>query len=67
MTHADFVIGQTFYTADSLMRWLCTDIGTRTIAAIRIDKADPATLAGPPYSDYTEIVFDEYDFGGCTR
>ncbi len=35
MQHSDFRIGLEFVTATG--RWRCTDVGTRTIAAIRID------------------------------
>jgi hypothetical protein len=44
--------------------FLVTDIGTRTIVAVRItekEKADPSWLNGPPYA-IAEIVFDENDF-----
>ena len=54
MKHKDFKIGKKFYTATG--RWICTDIGTRVIVA-RKDNND---------SDI-EIVFDEYDFGGCDK
>ncbi len=37
MEHADFKIGMTFWCDDR--PWRCTDIGTRTIIAIRIDEA----------------------------
>lgn len=63
MEHEDFRIGMEFTTASG--RWRCTDVGTRTIAAIKID--DPGSdgwLEGPPYA-VVEIVFDENDFGGC--
>ena len=47
-------------------RWRCTDIGTRTIAAIRLDlDHDPAWYNGPPYA-VAETVFDEYDIEGCS-
>ncbi len=38
MVLEDFSIGLEFLTA--LGRWRCTDIGTRTIIAIQIDKVD---------------------------
>jgi hypothetical protein len=63
MNHADFWIGREFFTATG--RWRCTDVGTRTIAAIRLDlDHDPAWYNGPPYA-VVESVFDEYDFEGC--
>ena len=63
MKRADFQIGREFLTAAG--RWRCTDIGKRTIAAIRLDHDDdPSWYAGPPYA-VVETVFDEYDFEGC--
>ena len=63
MKRADFQIGCEFLTAAG--RWRCTDIGKRTIAAIRLDHDDdPSWYAGPPYA-VVETVFDEYDFEGC--
>ena len=62
MQHADFQTGMEFLTAGG--RWRVTDIGTRTVIAIKLDQADPRNYNGPPYS-IVESVFDEYDFGGC--
>ncbi|MGP7983740.1 hypothetical protein [Rhodoblastus sp.] len=62
MQHADFQIGMEFLTATG--RWRVTDIGTRTVIAIKLDQTDPRNYNGPPYS-IVENVFDEYDFGGC--
>jgi hypothetical protein len=62
MEFQDFVIGQSFWTATG--EWRCTDIGTRIVAAIKIDKDDPSWYNGPPYA-VAETVMDEYDFGGC--
>jgi hypothetical protein len=63
MKRADFQIGCEFLTAAG--RWRCTDIGKRTIAAIRLDHDDdPIWYNGPPYA-VMETVFDEYDFEGC--
>lgn len=64
MKRSDFKIGKDFFTAAG--RWMCTDIGTRTIAAIRKDKDDPSWYNGPPYA-IVEEVFDECDFGGCLK
>ncbi len=36
MKHSDFSIGLEFYTR--VAKWRCTDVGTRTIVAIRIDQ-----------------------------
>ena len=62
MQHADFQIGMEFLTVTG--HWRVTDIGTRTVIAIKIDQTDPRNYNGPPYS-IVESVFDEYDFGGC--
>ncbi len=43
MDHADFRIGGEFTTPSG--RWRCTDVGTRTIVAIRIDHVDATTIA----------------------
>ncbi|MCV9964274.1 hypothetical protein OIU34_20520 [Pararhizobium sp. BT-229] len=43
--------------------WIVTDIGTRTLTAIKIDekaKADPSWLQGPVYA-LAETSFDEED------
>jgi hypothetical protein len=55
-------IGSHFQVADREFR--VTDLGTRTIIAVRItekEKADPSWLNGPPYA-IAELVFDEDDF-----
>ena len=38
MKHSDFAIGTEFRTATG--KWRCTDVGTRTIAAIKIDPVE---------------------------
>jgi hypothetical protein len=38
MQHSDFTIGGTFWCGGR--QWRCTDIGTRTVVAIRIDSVD---------------------------
>lgn len=63
MEKEDFNIGLVFYTAAG--KWRCTDIGTRVIIAIRLDQANIEDYTGPPYS-MAEMVFDEYDLGGCS-
>ena len=62
MEHADFRIGMEFLTATG--RWRVTDIGTRTVIAIKLDQTDPLNYNRPPYS-IVESVFDESDFGDC--
>lgn len=62
ITYAEFRIGLEFYTGAG--KWRCTDVGTRTIAAIRIDQYDdPSWLNGPPFT-VAEVLFDEYDMEG---
>lgn len=65
MKHSDFSIGTRFFTVVGL--WVCTDIGTRTIAAIRVpeDTAEELMgasveqwLQGPPYA-LEERLFNE--------
>jgi hypothetical protein len=63
MAHSDFSIGCEFLTESG--RWRCTDVGTRTIIAIKIEKDDPSWYAGPPYG-VVETVFDEYDIEACS-
>jgi hypothetical protein len=62
MKHSDFKIGMDFFTASG--PWRVTDVGTRTIIAIKLDQKDERNYNGPPYS-IVETVFDEYDFEGC--
>jgi hypothetical protein len=63
MKRTDFAVGGEFLTAAG--RWRCTDVGKRTIVAIRLDHDDdPSWYNGPPYA-VVETVFDEYDFEGC--
>jgi antitoxin ParD1/3/4 len=62
MKHGDFRIGMEFLTATG--RWRVTDIGTRTVIAIKLDQTDPRNYNGPPYS-IVEEIFDEYDLEGC--
>jgi hypothetical protein len=59
LEHADFTIGWEFWTETGC--WRCTDVGTLTVCAIKLD-GDPRNWNGPPYS-VAEHVFDENDFG----
>ena len=64
MKHSEFAIGCEFLTESG--RWRCTDVGTRTIAAIRLNlDHDPSWYNGPPYG-VVEHVFDEYDIEGVS-
>jgi hypothetical protein len=63
MKHSEFFIGCEFTTAAG--SWRCTDVGTRIIAAIRLDlDGDPAWYNGPPYA-VVECVFDEEGMEDC--
>ena len=63
MKHSDFEVGVEFFTATG--KWRCTDLGSRTVIAIRLDHPeDVSWYNGPPYA-VAETVFDEYDLGGC--
>ncbi|WP_415914795.1 hypothetical protein [Rhodopseudomonas palustris] len=65
MEHSDFQIGVEFLTEAG--RWRCTDVGTRTIAAIRLDlDHDRMWYEGPPYA-IVEHVFDEEGIAACRR
>lgn len=63
MKHEDFYIGLEFVGSGGL-RWRCTDVGTRTIVAIPLDREDPLWYQGPPYMA-KEIVFDEHELKHC--
>jgi hypothetical protein len=63
MKHSDFRIGYEFLSGSGL--WRCTDVGKRTIAAIRLNHDDdPSWYNGPPYA-VAEFIFDEEDIAGC--
>ena len=63
MNRTEFRIGIEFYTGSG--KWRCTDIGTRCIAAIKLDKQDTSYYNGPPYA-VVEHVFDEFGMQGCS-
>jgi hypothetical protein len=58
MKVTDFYIGLEFQSTTKTYR--CTDVGTRTITAITLDKDDERWYAGPPYM-VPERIFDEED------
>ncbi|MFT3789739.1 MAG: hypothetical protein QM741_01410 [Rudaea sp.] len=64
LKHSDFHIGLEFYTETG--RWRCTDVGSRTICAIKLDEHTEDWYHGPPYA-VAEQVFDENDFGALYR
>ena len=59
--HEDFRIGTMFRSGSG--RFLCTDVGQRTIIAIRYTPRNPENMDGPPYF-LVETVFDEDDIKG---
>lgn len=68
MKHSEFKIGEQFTCGGKT--WRCTDVGTRTVAAIHLDpdllRMDRTWFNGPPYA-VDETVFDENDIGGCSK
>ncbi|KMQ80126.1 hypothetical protein BPMI_01508c [Candidatus Burkholderia pumila] len=58
MKPSDFHIGLAFTCGP--FWWSCTDVGSRTVTAIRLVEDDPNWYAGPPYI-VEEIVFDEVE------
>ncbi|MFM0558088.1 hypothetical protein P0D69_45375 [Paraburkholderia sediminicola] len=63
MKHSDFHIGLEFMGLAGFW-WHCTDVGTRTIVAIQLDRDDPNWYLGPPYIA-KEMVFDEQEIAAC--
>ncbi|GGC71507.1 hypothetical protein GCM10011504_56480 [Siccirubricoccus deserti] len=74
MKRSEFAIGRVFTTGQGL--WRCTDVGTRTVIAIRTDSADvvsilggreapsivaPSWFDGPPYA-LAGTMLDKCDF-----
>lgn len=62
MKPADFHIGLEFICGP--FWWRCTDIGTRTVTAIKLVENDPIWYAGPPYM-VEEVVLDEAELEGA--
>ncbi|MDD5569321.1 MAG: hypothetical protein PHG23_02830 [Candidatus Pacebacteria bacterium] len=81
MNHKDFRIGNYFYLSGN--KYLCTDVGRRTIAALRADYADITTSKngksktkkhkltrkdiGGPPYWLAELVVDEYAMEVCYK
>jgi hypothetical protein len=59
---SDFQVGETIFRSGG-GRFLCTDVGTRTVIAIRYTPRTPENMDGPPYF-LQEVVFDEFDIEG---
>lgn len=62
MDHSDFVIGEVFYCNGNT--WQCTDCGTRTIVAIRIDSVDTVTIAKDGAKFFKTLDHDEAERQG---
>lgn len=58
----DFEVGMTFHREDEPGLWRVTDIGRRTMQAIRIDGGD--VPVGPPYGG-SEVSLDEEGIANC--
>ncbi|SFV37513.1 hypothetical protein SAMN04488557_3201 [Hyphomicrobium facile] len=63
MDHSDFKIGATFWMSGA--QWRCTDVGTRTVSAIKLDGRSEDWFCGPPYA-VAEYCLDENDIEGCS-
>ena len=64
MQHDDFSIGLVFSLSGA--RWRCTDVGRRTVIAIKLEHDDaPSWYDGPPYA-VAEHVLDEHDMPACS-
>jgi hypothetical protein len=59
-----FEIGKPFLMDDRV--WICTDVGTRTICAVRLKDLVRSGDSGPPYS-ILEQVLDRYEMDHCER
>ena len=64
MKKEEFHLGLEFYLSGH--KWRCTDVGTRTIVAIKLDQEDASWYHGPPYA-VAEFVLDENDLSACSR
>ncbi len=62
MKFADFHIGLEFM--EGPFWWRCTNVGTRSIAAIKLAEDDAVWYAGPPYM-IEEVVLDEAKLADC--
>lgn len=62
MRQEDIAIGQDFYSDGN--RWRCTDIGTRTVAAIRLDKEALTSFTGASTQRTRTLLRDEAESAG---
>jgi hypothetical protein len=59
----EFHIGLEFWMSGARRR--CTDVGTRTVIAIKLEAPDESWYNGPPYA-VAESVLDEDDLPACS-
>ncbi len=59
MRHEDFRIGAEFWTATG--NWRCTDVGTRTIAAIKLGPREIRHTQTGDGRDWRQVTVDEDD------
>ncbi len=62
MKYSDFSIGSEFYTGAG--KWRCTDVGSRTIIAIRIDQVTVIHSDGKGNTTSEVVSNDESWFNG---
>lgn len=81
MKLSDFEIGVAFYTqlpyfksmelyhGSATGRWMCTDIGTRSVVAYKAhDLKDSVNYVNDPAWDLQDnVIFYPHDFGGCFK
>ncbi len=65
MKHTDFVIGEVFHCGERL--WRCTDVGTRVIVAIRIDRVEVSGTAGGVAKLFRTLAYNEAKAEGWFR
>ena len=64
MKLSDFKIGEKFWTVSG--RWICTDIGTRTVTAyLEEDMHGMFHAPARPWDEQDNTVFYPYDLEGC--
>ena len=62
MKHSDFVIGRSFWCGRR--EWRCTDIGTRTIIAIRLDGNEIVTSSLEPAVGISSRILNQAEAKG---
>jgi hypothetical protein len=62
MNLKDFKRGDTFFMGGNA--WVCTDVGSRVVVAVRASDLEGCVTKGPPY-ECAECVLDEYDLAAC--